>query len=121
MNTECKVIKEYLNALEKSDYRKILELFTEDGVVDSPLYGKKKAQDFYQILFETTSSSKIKIMDICFGKKYVIAYFTYEWELEDGFKYEFECADVFQLENGKIAHLKIIYDTYPVRKIDGVC
>ncbi len=110
------VVRRYLKALEDSDYRQIISLFTGDAVVKSPLYGVMKAQEFYRMLFMETASSKIKPIHICSGKEFAMAYFKYEWTLENGSVCEFECVDVFRFsDDGKIRELTIIYDTSPVR------
>ena len=43
------LIQEYLSALEKSDINKIIQLFKEDAIVVSPLYGEIKASSFYPV------------------------------------------------------------------------
>jgi len=111
------IVHEYLDALENSDYEKITSLFTGDAVVKSPLYGEMKAREFYRILFRETSSSRIDVIHICIGKGYAMAYFTYEWTVENGSIHNFDCVDVFRFsEEGKIKELSIVYDTYVVRK-----
>ena len=119
MNVE-EVVKLYLHALEKGSYEDVVKLFTEDAVVVSPLYGTVKASDFYRDLFKDTSKSKITLLDVFVSKnneQVGVAYFRYEWTLKDGSTVSFECVDVFELEEGKIKKLKIIYDTYEARRI----
>ncbi len=111
------IVHEYLDALQNSDYEKITSLFTEDAVVKSPLYGEMKAREFYRILFKETLSSRIDVIHICTRKGYAMAYFTYEWTVEDGSIHNFDCVDVFRFsEKGKIKELSIVYDTHVVRK-----
>ena len=118
MNVE-EIVKLYLHALEKGSYEDIVKLFTEDTVVVSPLYGTVKASDFYRDLFKDTSKSKITLLDVFVSKnsEQVGAYFRYEWTLKDGSTVLFDCVDIFELEEGKIKKLKIIYDTYEARRI----
>jgi hypothetical protein len=61
------LIQEYLSALEKSDVNKIFQLFKEDAIVVSPLYGEIKASNFYPELFEDTLASKITLKDIYYS------------------------------------------------------
>jgi len=118
MNVE-EIVKLYLHALEKGSYEDIVKLFTEVAVVVSPLYGTVKASDFYRDLFKDTSKSKITLLDVFVSKnsERVGAYFRYEWTLKDGRPVLFDCVDIFELEEGKIKKLKIIYDTYEARRI----
>jgi ketosteroid isomerase-like protein len=110
----------YLRALEKGSYDDVVELFTEDAVVVSPLYGTVKASEFYRDLFKDTAKSKITLLNIFVSKnnECAAANFRYEWTLKNGNTVSFECVDIFEFsEDGKIKKLKIIYDTHEVRKI----
>jgi len=113
-----RVIKSYLRALENKNYNLIINLFTADGVVESPLYGVVKAVKFYRDLFNDTKSSKITLYQIFKDGNVGSAYFRYDWELKDGSKFSFECVDIFYFTaDGKIKKLKIIYDTSKVRRV----
>lgn len=111
-----KTLKLYLQALEKGSYGDIIKLFTEDAMVNSPLYGKIKASEFYKELFKDTAKSKITLLNLFTSKNnrnVGAAHFLYEWVLKDGTPTSFECVDVFKFsDDGKIKHLTIIYDTY---------
>lgn len=48
------IAKTYLGALERSALETILDLYLEDGIVHSPLYGPRSAKDFYTALFKDT-------------------------------------------------------------------
>lgn len=106
------IVRAYLKALEESNYNSIVELFTKDGVVDSPLYGKKEASEFYQELFKDTNTSTITLLDIFENENSAVGYFHYNWVLKDGTLVSFDCVDVFKIKERKIYYLKIIYDTY---------
>ncbi|NIO23159.1 MAG: nuclear transport factor 2 family protein [Candidatus Aenigmarchaeota archaeon] len=113
-----KIIKDYLNALEKGNYEMMIKLFTEDAIVFSPLYGKIKAIDFYRELFKDTSKSKITLLNILKSdnKSVGAGHFLYDWLLKDGTPTSFECVDVFQFaDDGRIKKLTIIYDTSKIR------
>ena len=114
------LIQEYLSALEKSDITKMLQLFREDAIVVSPLYGEIKASKFYPELFEDTLASKITLKDIYYSssvKNRVAAHFVYDWKMRNESHVEFECMDVFELDkhSGKIERLTIIYDSRQTR------
>ena len=111
-----KTLKLYLKALEKGSYEDIIKLFTENAMVNSPLYGKIKASEFYKELFKDTAKSKISLLNIFTDKNLGAAHFLYEWVLKDGTPTSFECVDIFKFSDGKIKHLTIIYDTYKTRQ-----
>jgi ketosteroid isomerase-like protein len=114
-----KILTQYLNALEKSNLRDIIQLFAEDAVITSPLYGTVKAQQFYRELLTDTSKSKIMVLNTFISKNRNVgaAHFLYEWVLKDGTKTSFECVDVVRIsDSGKIGELTIIYDTFAVRE-----
>lgn len=115
----CKenLITEYLEALNHSDIKTIMKLFEDDAIVYSPLYNEMSAQSFYQDLFQDTTESQTKLIDIFYGTKNLIAcYFQYDWTLKDGTLYTFYCVDVFEIScNNKFQKLRIIYDTAGIR------
>ena len=114
------LIQEYLSALEKSDVNKIFQLFKEDAIVVSPLYGEIKASHFYPELFEDTLASKITLKDIYYSssvKNRIAAHFVYDWKMRNESYVAFECMDVFELDkhSEKIEKLTIIYDSRQTR------
>lgn len=114
------LIQEYLSALEKSDVNKIFQLFKEDAIVVSPLFGEIKASNFYPELFEDTLASKITLKDIYYSssvKNRIAAHFVYDWKMRNESYVEFECMDVFELDkhSEKIEKLTIIYDSRQTR------
>ncbi|MCK4636954.1 MAG: nuclear transport factor 2 family protein [Methanomicrobia archaeon] len=110
----------YLQALEEGSYEDIIELFTDDAVINSPLYGNIKALTFYKELFKDTTKSTITVLNLFTSKENKnagAAHFRYEWILKDGTPTSFECVDTFQFsDDNKIKHLTIIYDTYRIRQ-----
>lgn len=118
---KIRVIKLYLEHLEKGEQNELMSLFTSDAVVDSPLSGKVLAKNFYQKLFEDTISSKIILKNIfnsIENPKCAAAHFIYEWVKKDKNSVKFECVDIFEFSTGtnKIQHLMIIWDTYSFRR-----
>lgn len=113
-------INAYFASLEAGSCDQTLQLFTQDAVVNSPLYGTMKAQEFYQKLFSATNRSKITLQEIFFSNtssNNATAHFLCDWILKDGTPAPFECVDIFEFEptSNKIRSLKIIYDTYHIR------
>jgi hypothetical protein len=114
------VILQYIEGLQLGDLNKIIDLFAEDGLVHSPLYGDLLAKDFYTDLFSDTLHSKIVLLNIftsvdkpnTYG-----AHFKYEWTLRNSIGTTFECVDIFVFDEiGKIKEMTIIYDTYRTRQ-----
>ncbi|MFA6036987.1 MAG: nuclear transport factor 2 family protein [Legionellales bacterium] len=114
------LIQEYLDCLERADYDKLINLFEPDAIVYSPLYGKKDAKEFYRKLFEDTTQSKIKLINIFTDEvnKSAAAYFHYDWTLSNNTSAPFDVVDIFELNDtfDKIINLRIIYDTWQTRE-----
>lgn len=108
------LVTSYLNALQESDYKSLIDLFSNNAVVFSPLYGECEAASFYQELLADTQQSAISLLDVFTNPNgtRIAANFLYRWTLADGSVTTFDCVDIFELdETGKIKQLKIIYDT----------
>ncbi|MFP4090701.1 MAG: nuclear transport factor 2 family protein [Cyclobacteriaceae bacterium] len=113
------IVISYLQGLEEADLAKILSLFSQEGVVHSPLYGRQKALDFYHRLFADTQQSAITLLHIFREHQkpeVAAAHFRYDWLLRNGANSSFECVDIFYFdENAKIQEMHIIYDTRQTR------
>lgn len=113
----------YLEALEEADIEKTLSLFTPQASIISPLYGEKKASEFYPELFEDTSNSRLVLKGVMEGQsatndtKLISIWFHFDWTLANGQPAPFDVVDVLELnkENGLIEKLHIVYDTFPIR------
>jgi ketosteroid isomerase-like protein len=57
------IIKIYFKNVETGNIEAIINLFSEDGIVHSPLYGDIPAKDFYEDLFADTSQSIITLIN----------------------------------------------------------
>ena len=115
------VIEAYFRGLESKSYEDIVELFSTDAIVNSPLYGKIEASHFYKDLFLDTKNFKIVLKNIFLGAENpdsAAAHFVYTWVMKDGTLNQFECVDIFEFEprSKKIVSLKIIYDTHQTRQ-----
>jgi nuclear transport factor 2 (NTF2) superfamily protein len=113
--------EQYLTSLQEGNLSGVLSLFSSDAKVYSPLFGVLTPVEFYQDLFKQTRASKTQLLNVLESsfentKKALALHFNYEWTLINGTQVQFECVDVFELdEHGKIKQLKIIYDTAPIR------
>lgn len=118
--TKKEIAIKYIDYLEKGDIKNVVNLFNIDGIVDSPLYGIKKADEFYYKLSSDTTNSQLHLLGIFEdGESNNLAlYFTYKWTLKNNERVEFDVVDIieFDLEN-KISKLKIIYDTVIARTL----
>ncbi len=108
--------QKYLNALNEGSLEVVLSLFEEGAIVHSPLYGETKAESFYQELFADTSKSVTQLIQTyepTDGSLSCAMLFHYQWTLTTGKVVEFDCMDVFELnqEQTRFTKLKIIYDT----------
>jgi len=56
------VAEKYLLFLEKGEVNEVINLFTDDGIVISPLYGRLAAKDFYKALAD--KKTVFKVVDI---------------------------------------------------------
>ncbi|WP_299148387.1 nuclear transport factor 2 family protein [uncultured Dokdonia sp.] len=114
------VAKQYITHLENGNIEQVIALFTQNGIVDSPLYGIKNANDFYRELNSDTSTSELYVKGI-FEEDHtnsIALYFTYKWTLKNDKKVEFDVVDIIEFDNQhKISKLKIIYDTVTARKL----
>ncbi len=118
--TKKDIAKQYILYLKNGNTNKIIALFNDNGVVDSPLYGIKKAHEFYLELNNDTSSSELFIKGIFEAKdsNQLALYFTYIWTLKDNKKVEFDVVDIIEFDTeNKIKLLTIIYDTVIARKL----
>jgi ketosteroid isomerase-like protein len=110
----------YIDYLGKGAMHKVIDLFAEEGVVHSPLYGTKKAKDFYSDLQEDTLSSFLEIKDVYESalSNNIALYFTYHWTLKSGKKIKFDVVDILTFDKRhKITSLRIIYDTVGTRPL----
>lgn len=67
-------------------------MFNQEGIVDSPLYGIKKANEFYHELSSDTTNSELRLLGIFEedGSNSLALYFTYLWTLKNNRIVEFD-------------------------------
>jgi hypothetical protein len=115
------LVAAYLRALSTADDGLAVSLFTDDGIVHSPLYGALPAGEFYSALFADTSQANLTLKAVMSGEDQVgrvtvSFWFHFDWRLPSGVAAPFDVVDVATLApDGKIKDLHIIYDTVDVR------
>ena len=115
------LVAAYLWALTTADAELAISLFTDDGSVHSPLYGRQPAANFYPALFADTSQANLTLKSVMLGEAQsgattVSFWFHFDWRLPSGTAAPFDVVDVATLaSDGKIKALHIIYDTVDVR------
>lgn len=122
LNAEL-IANSYLAALEEANLDKVLALFSENAMVISPLYGPRRATEFYPELFEDTSSSKLTLKGVMQGKttsgetELISIWFHFDWTLADNQPAPFDVVDVLEVDpkSGLISTLHIVYDTFNIR------
>ena len=117
-----RAVRKYLQALEASDADKAAALFTPNGWVQSPFLGRIPVRNYIAKVAAASSASKLTVHDVLVsaeGHMRAVAYYLYDWQLKDGSKVAFECADVFNFdpETGRIASVVLVYDTHLVRDV----
>lgn len=117
-----RAVRKYLGALEASDVDKAAALFTPNGWVQSPFLGRIPVRNYIAKVAAASSASKLTVHDVLVsaeGHMRAVAYYLYDWQLKDGSKVAFECADVFNFdpETGRIASVVLVYDSHLVRDV----
>jgi ketosteroid isomerase-like protein len=117
---KIEIAKRYIELLSSGDLEGVINLFTENGIVESPIYGEMKASNFYKVLKDDTLNSELKLKEIFQNSKTenIALYFEYKWTIKTGKIVQFDVVDIieFDIEN-RIKKLKIIYDTVVSRKL----
>ncbi len=114
------IAKKYIEHLENGDEEKVVELFNENGLVDSPLYGIQNADAFYKKLNNDTANSELHLLNIFEDENTnsIALYFTYKWTMKNNSQVAFDVVDIIDFDqNLKIKKLKIIYDTVTARRL----
>lgn len=118
--TKKEIAIKYIEHLENGAIEKVINLFNEKGIVDSPLYGIKKADEFYLELNSDTTNSELHLLGVFeeSDSNKLALYFKYKWTLKNNEKVEFDVVDIIEFDKqNKISKLKIIYDTVIARKL----
>ena len=115
-----RAVHKYLSALEAGDAEQAASLFVPDGWVQSPFLGRLSVRDYVNRVASASSKAKLTVYDVLVsaeGHLRAVAYYQYDWSLEDGSNVTFDCADVFNFDSdtGRIESIVLVYDTDPVR------
>ncbi len=112
------IIKKYFENLSNGNYGALMNLFGDESIVFSPLYGKKPAKEFYKELIEDSDkNSEVKLITAFVNENKGAGHFEYSWILKNGKKSSFQGVDLFKFDDEeKIVEVKIIYDTYGTRE-----
>ena len=121
MKTSENIIRTYAQALKDNDYQTIIGLFSKEAKVFSYQGGEKTPSIFFQSLFENSCRTKVEIKNILVDSendKIVAAYIYIDTIWNKQTIIQFEAVDIFEFDKeNKIKKLKIILDTYPIRKL----
>ncbi|HWW28780.1 MAG TPA: nuclear transport factor 2 family protein [Steroidobacteraceae bacterium] len=117
-----RAVRKYLKALEAGDADKAAALFVVDGWVQSPFLGRIPVRDYVNKVAAASSRTQLTVHDVLVsaeGHMRAVAYYLYDWQLNDGSRVSFECADVFNfdLDTGHIASIVLVYDTHLIRDV----
>jgi len=118
MMSKKEIAKKYIEYLEQGKTECIIELFSDNGKVTSPIYGTKLASTFYNNLNEDTLKSKLIINGIFEEEdsNRIALYFKYNWTLKNKKNVTFDVVDIIAFNSkNKIIQLHIIYDTVKSR------
>jgi hypothetical protein len=117
-----RAVRKYLKALEAGDADRAAALFVADGWVESPFLGRIPVREYVHKVTAASRSTALTVHDVLVsaeGHMRAVAYYLYDWQLKDGSKVSFECADVFNFdpETGHIASIVLVYDTHLIRDV----
>lgn len=120
MITKKETANKYIDFLEKGDMDNLLKLFSENAIVDSPVYGVLNAKEFYTKLSNDTLLSELNLKGIFEENESnnIALYFNYKWTLINNKQVDFDVVDIIEFnDSNQISSLKIIYDTVKSRKV----
>lgn len=103
-----KLVNTYTQALGSNNYHMVVDLFSDDAIIEAPRFGQKNARDFYQELLEKIQYKAVTLNQL-FPRTFNPACFAAHIRLE-AIKPVIteECIDVFTVnEQGKITKLII--------------
>ena len=116
--TRADIVARYFDRLTASDVEAIVALFADDGTVESPVLGTMPAAEFFATLGDASAQNILTVHRIMNSPddQFFAAHFTYDWTLAAGGNVTFDGVDLFEFnDDGKVASMKIFYDTHPTR------
>ncbi|PRW62344.1 nuclear transport factor 2 family protein [Actinopolyspora mortivallis] len=109
----------YVHRLDAGDVPGVLRLFSEEGVVSSPMQGKIPAREFYPELAATLQRADITAQEVFVSTTdphRAAVHFRYDWVAAAENPPDFDCIDVITVDaQGLISELRFVYDTHPLR------
>lgn len=106
-------IRRYLHAMAASDLPGVLDCFTPDALIASPVYGEVPVRRFYETLFADTVRASVTIRTLYRSEERPdrwIAHFGYVWVRWDQADMDTELIDLFELDSfgERIRKLRIV-------------
>ena len=82
------------------------------------------ARDFFDRLGSATKGNVITPIDVFLpsgDQQHTVAYFRYDWTMNDGTLITFNVMDLFEFRSGtdQVGALTLIYETHPIRQTVG--
>jgi hypothetical protein len=117
MQTE-KIIHKFIGELTNGNAKTTLSLFTADAMINCP-NGIITAIQFVEAFFTDNEKAVAKINNIFIDindSKNCAVYLYLEEHKPNNIIVGFDCAAIFICDTGKISHLTIIFDTYPMHQ-----
>lgn len=118
--TKKEIAQLYIEYLTIGNIEKVVDLFAQNGKVYSPIYGEKRADEFYETLFSDTNNSELMVKGVFEDSDtgHLALYFEYKWTVKSGKVVDFDVVDILEFDaHNKIVALKIIYDTVISRRL----
>lgn len=118
---EYKLVLRYLKALESRDVGRVVELFTPDAIVHSPMYGQVPARQFFTEFLGDSAKVEVALLGILGrGRTTAGEVTTGYWArfcstFATGARHEFDLVAIMKLDGGKIGSFHIVMDTAPIR------
>jgi ketosteroid isomerase-like protein len=110
------LIRRYLAAMEKADLDGVLACFAPTGTAMSPTYGEMPVRAFYETLFADTIEVRLEVKSIYAATETAgkwMAHFAYHWKRKKGAIVDTELVDLFEISDGKIDRLRVIFAPPP--------
>ena len=108
-----RTIRRYLHAMEANDLPDVLDCFTPNALIASPVYGEVPVRPFYEKLVADTVRANVTIRTLYRSEERPdlwIAHFGYVWVRRDQADMDTELIDLFELDASgeRIRKLRIV-------------
>ncbi len=110
MQELIKIGHTYFDHFLKGEISELIDLFSEDGIVD--MNGVKSARDFFAETAEFVTNMKIELQEIYGSKKSgsIAIHFLFDLTQDDGSKKTLNGVDIVEFDsNNKIQKLTVIH------------